>query len=64
MIVITGATGNVGRVLVKTLAAAGEPVTAVSRGALPVSVPDGVRHQLDFDAHLRRRRESSGITSR
>jgi uncharacterized protein YbjT (DUF2867 family) len=44
MIVVTGATGNVGRVLVRTLAAAGERVTAVSRGTLPVDVPDGVRH--------------------
>jgi uncharacterized protein YbjT (DUF2867 family) len=45
MIVVTGATGNVGRVLVEALAAAGERVTAVSRGTLPVSLPDGVRHQ-------------------
>jgi uncharacterized protein YbjT (DUF2867 family) len=45
MIVVTGATGNVGRVLVETLAAAGEQVTAVSRGTLPVSVPEGVRHE-------------------
>jgi uncharacterized protein YbjT (DUF2867 family) len=44
MIVVTGATGNVGRVLVESLAAAGERVTAVSRGTMPVSVPDGVRH--------------------
>lgn len=49
MIVITGATGNVGRVLVEALTAAGEPVTAVSRGSLPVSVPDGVRyHRADL----------------
>ncbi|RKR93116.1 uncharacterized protein YbjT (DUF2867 family) [Micromonospora pisi] len=45
MIVVTGATGNVGRVLVETLAAAGEQVTAVSRGTLPVSMPEGARHQ-------------------
>ncbi|OFI38776.1 NmrA family transcriptional regulator [Arthrobacter sp. SW1] len=32
MIVVTGATGNVGRVLVESLAGAGHPVTAVSRG--------------------------------
>ena len=32
MIVVTGATGNVGRPLVEALAAAGEDVTAVSRG--------------------------------
>ena len=31
MIVVTGATGNVGRPLVRALAAAGEDVTAVSR---------------------------------
>lgn len=49
MIVVTGATGNVGRVLVKALAAAGERVTAVSRGTLPVSTPAGVRyHQADL----------------
>jgi len=42
MIVVTGATGNVGRPLVAALASAGERVTAVSRhdGA----VPAGVRH--------------------
>ncbi|MFD0361065.1 NAD(P)H-binding protein [Nocardia sp. GCM10030253] len=44
MIVVTGATGNVGRTLVQTLAAAGEQVTAVSRGTEP-ALPDGVRHQ-------------------
>ncbi|MFD9407809.1 SDR family oxidoreductase [Streptomyces sp. NPDC059989] len=42
MIVVTGATGNVGRELVRILVAAGEQVTAVSRG--PAEVPDGVRH--------------------
>ncbi|MEV6425597.1 NAD(P)H-binding protein [Streptomyces sp. NPDC051662] len=42
MIVVTGATGNVGRPLTQTLAEAGERVTAVSRHA--ASVPDGVRH--------------------
>jgi uncharacterized protein YbjT (DUF2867 family) len=40
MIVVTGATGNVGRPLVQALAAAGEKVTAVSRHAS--DVPDGV----------------------
>ncbi|MFQ6330550.1 NAD(P)H-binding protein [Nocardia sp. CWNU-33] len=45
MIVVTGATGNVGRTLVQTLAAAGEQVTAVSRGTTPPALPDGVRHQ-------------------
>lgn len=45
MIVVTGATGNVGRGLVEALAAAGESVTAVSRGTLPVSMPEGTRYQ-------------------
>ncbi len=45
MIVVTGATGNVGRSLVQALAAAGEEVTAVSRGVLDTSVPAGVRHR-------------------
>ncbi|MEU2427431.1 NAD(P)H-binding protein [Streptomyces sp. NPDC007851] len=44
MIVVTGATGNVGRSLVRALAAAGERVTAVSRGTAPVELPDGVVH--------------------
>ncbi|MBQ1088444.1 NAD(P)H-binding protein [Streptomyces sp. B93] len=43
MIVVTGATGNVGRPLVRTLAAAGAPVTATSRGVLDADLPDGVR---------------------
>ncbi|MEU6175032.1 NAD(P)H-binding protein [Streptantibioticus parmotrematis] len=42
MIVVTGATGNVGRPLTQALAEAGEQVTAVSRRA--VAIPDGVRH--------------------
>ncbi|WP_410630569.1 SDR family oxidoreductase [Amycolatopsis sp. cmx-4-83] len=42
MIVVTGATGNVGRPLVRALAGAGQQVTAVSRHA--AAVPDGVRH--------------------
>nr|WSW69110.1 NAD(P)H-binding protein [Streptomyces sp. NBC_00995] len=42
MIVVTGATGNIGRPLTQTLAAAGRQVTAVSRH--PAAVPDGVRH--------------------
>ncbi|GAA4059070.1 NAD(P)H-binding protein [Actinomadura miaoliensis] len=42
MIVVTGATGNVGRPLVRALAEAGEEVTAVSRR--PADVPEGVRH--------------------
>lgn len=40
MIVVTGATGNVGRPLVQALVAAGEKVTAVSRSV--DEVPDGV----------------------
>ncbi|MFI6337186.1 NAD(P)H-binding protein [Streptomyces sp. NPDC050535] len=44
MIVVTGATGNVGRPLVEALAAAGEQVTAVSRGATGSELPAGVRH--------------------
>ncbi|MDH6539824.1 NAD(P)H-binding protein [Streptomyces sp. SPB4] len=42
MIVVTGATGNVGRPLTQALAEAGEQVTAVSRHA--AALPDGVRH--------------------
>ena len=42
MIVVTGATGNVGRPLVQALAAAGEKVTAVAR-RLPADVPAGVQ---------------------
>ncbi|WP_328885638.1 NAD(P)H-binding protein [Streptomyces sp. NBC_00316] len=45
MIVVMGATGNVGRPLVQALAAAGEQVTAVSRGVSDAAVPEGVRHQ-------------------
>ncbi|GAA2647907.1 MULTISPECIES: SDR family oxidoreductase [Streptomyces] len=41
MIVVTGATGNVGRPLTRALAKAGEEVLAVSRHKAPV--PDGVR---------------------
>ncbi|MEV0321150.1 NAD(P)H-binding protein [Streptomyces sp. NPDC050658] len=43
MIVVTGATGNVGRPLTRALAEAGQQVTAVSRRA-GAAVPDGVRH--------------------
>jgi uncharacterized protein YbjT (DUF2867 family) len=45
MIVVTGATGNVGRPLVRALVAAGEQVTAVSRGISAPDMPAGVRHQ-------------------
>jgi uncharacterized protein YbjT (DUF2867 family) len=44
MIVVSGATGNVGRALVRMLDEAGEKVTAVSRGIMPVDLPAGVRH--------------------
>ncbi|MEU6425154.1 NAD(P)H-binding protein [Microbispora sp. NPDC046973] len=44
MIVVTGATGNVGRPLVRALAEAGERLTAVSRGTAPVNLPRGTRH--------------------
>ncbi|MFC4035193.1 NAD(P)H-binding protein [Streptomyces polygonati] len=43
MIVVTGATGNVGRPLVEALAA-GEQVTAVSRRVPDAALPEGVRH--------------------
>ncbi|WP_410603688.1 SDR family oxidoreductase [Amycolatopsis sp. lyj-90] len=42
MIVVTGATGNIGKPLTQTLAEKGQEVTAVSRHA--AAVPDGVRH--------------------
>ncbi|MFD5199394.1 SDR family oxidoreductase [Streptomyces sp. NPDC058375] len=42
MIVVTGATGNIGRPLTQMLAETGEQVTAVSRRA--AAMPDGVRH--------------------
>ncbi|MGW7463496.1 NAD(P)H-binding protein [Streptomyces xantholiticus] len=48
MIVVTGATGNVGRPLVKALAEAGEKVTAISRTpVVPTApgAPSGVRHR-------------------
>ncbi|SDM98953.1 NAD(P)H-binding protein [Allokutzneria albata] len=44
MIVVTGATGNVGRPLVRALAATGERVIAVSRRITAQDVPAGVRH--------------------
>ncbi|WP_326558779.1 NAD(P)H-binding protein [Micromonospora sp. NBC_01796] len=45
MIVVAGATGNVGRPLVAALSAAGEQVTAVSRGTADPATPPGVRHR-------------------
>ncbi|MEV0080130.1 NAD(P)H-binding protein [Nocardia neocaledoniensis] len=44
MIVVTGATGNIGRRLVGLLADAGEAVRAVSRGSAPIELPAGVEH--------------------
>ncbi|MFD5248115.1 NAD(P)H-binding protein [Amycolatopsis sp. NPDC058340] len=44
MIVVTGATGNIGRSLTRTLAEAGEQVTAVSRHA--AVAPSGGRHMV------------------
>ncbi|MFD9547801.1 SDR family oxidoreductase [Nocardia salmonicida] len=44
MIVVTGATGNIGSTLVGLLADAGEQVRAVSRGSRPVDLPAGVEH--------------------
>ncbi|MFE4460642.1 SDR family oxidoreductase [Nocardia tengchongensis] len=45
MIVVTGATGNVGSALVRELAAAGEKVVAVSRGEKPIDLPEGAEHR-------------------
>ncbi|MFF7842178.1 SDR family oxidoreductase [Streptomyces ossamyceticus] len=44
MFVVTGATGNVGRSLVRTLAASGARVTATSRGISDADVPENVEH--------------------
>ncbi|QLY29047.1 NAD(P)H-binding protein [Nocardia huaxiensis] len=44
MIVVTGATGNIGRTLVQILADADEKVVAVSRGT-DVQLPEGVSHR-------------------
>jgi uncharacterized protein YbjT (DUF2867 family) len=44
MIVVTGATGNVGRTLVAALCETGAEVVAVSRRPLPVELPEGARH--------------------
>ncbi|MGW7255651.1 SDR family oxidoreductase [Streptomyces sp. NPDC054834] len=43
MIVVTGATGNVGRTLVRLLSGAGERVTGVARRITDADVPPGVR---------------------
>ncbi|MET9954295.1 NAD(P)H-binding protein [Streptomyces sp. NPDC006339] len=58
MIVVTGATGNVGRPLVEALAAAGEEVTAVSRRAPEAPLPEGVRHRA---ADLARPEDSAAL---
>ncbi|MEV4256785.1 NAD-dependent epimerase/dehydratase family protein, partial [Spirillospora sp. NPDC049652] len=44
MIVVTGATGNVGGALVRMLAADGARVAATSRTISASDVPDGVQH--------------------
>ncbi|MFJ6610002.1 SDR family oxidoreductase [Streptomyces sp. NPDC091289] len=44
MIVVTGATGNIGQTLVPLLAGAGEEVVAVSRQPHPAGLPAGARH--------------------
>lgn len=51
MIVVTGATGNVGREVVRHLSAAGEPVRALTRG--PEGVPHGVAGDLNDPSTLR-----------
>ncbi|MEU6146623.1 NAD(P)H-binding protein [Streptomyces sp. NPDC047081] len=43
MFVVTGATGNVGRTLIRLLVEAGEEVTAVARRVTEADVPAGVR---------------------
>ncbi|WP_433236193.1 NAD(P)H-binding protein [Streptosporangium sp. CA-135522] len=45
MIAITGATGNVGRMLVQELAAAGEQVTALARRPSEAEMPQGVQYR-------------------
>jgi uncharacterized protein YbjT (DUF2867 family) len=42
MLLVSGATGNVGGELVRVLAAAGQPVRALARGAAPAGLPAGV----------------------
>jgi uncharacterized protein YbjT (DUF2867 family) len=42
MFLVSGATGNVGGELVRALAAAGQPVRALARGAAPAGLPAGV----------------------
>jgi uncharacterized protein YbjT (DUF2867 family) len=53
MIVVTGATGNVGRTLVPALIAAGERVTTVARGASVLAMPGGVQASLNEPESLK-----------
>ncbi|MCX4091491.1 NAD(P)H-binding protein [Nocardia sp. alder85J] len=45
MIAVTGATGNVGSILVRTLTEAGAQVIAISRGERPADLPAGATHR-------------------
>lgn len=45
MIAVTGATGNVGRPLVRALVESGEQVTVISRQAAGVDLPEGVQYR-------------------
>ncbi|MEV4944865.1 NAD(P)H-binding protein [Streptomyces sp. NPDC053755] len=51
MIVVTGASGNVGRTLVRVLAGSGREVTAVTRRPADGPLPPGVRHRQADLAH-------------
>jgi uncharacterized protein YbjT (DUF2867 family) len=44
MFLVTGGTGNVGREVAAALAAAGEPVRALTRGGAPADATDGVEY--------------------
>ncbi|MBA2813763.1 NAD(P)H-binding protein [Streptomyces sp. KM273126] len=64
MIVVTGATGNIGRTLVPLLAERGEDVVAVSRRPQPEGLPAGVRHaQADVGNSASMRRVLDGADS-
>ena len=64
-IVITGATGNVGRPLVAELAAAGARVRAVTRTPKTARFPDGRRSRsARRPKHYRARRRCSSIPAR
>ncbi|MGF6882438.1 uncharacterized protein YbjT (DUF2867 family) [Nocardia sp. GAS34] len=45
MIAVTGATGNIGSALVRTLSEADEKVVAISRGEQEIRLPAGVEHR-------------------